>query len=181
MDVQMPEEDEGEAGLYAEEALLEEDGEEVTDYTGMDEPAGEAEEVSDDPYMEEPSEEDWEEEYKKKFYEEHKEMDFDGDGEITRYETSRWDFIHADLEEDIAGLKPLGQQCLYLDRYLLAYMEMDMDEYEQLSKMERADRMDVAYAQMCSDRNMTMDELEEIFETELGEIVQEIRESDPHI
>lgn len=156
-------------------------GEEVIDYTGMDEPAAKAEEGGGGQYMAEVlSEEDWEDSYEQDFYERHRDMDFDGDGEITLYEELRWDFIHADLEAEIADLKPLDQQMLYLGTYVLAYMEMDNEEYEQLSLMECADRMEAAYAQMCSDRNMTMDELEEIFETDLRGRIQEIRQSDPH-
>lgn len=155
--------------------------EEVIDYTGMDNPTGKAEESGSDPYMETAlSEEDWEDTYEQDFYERHKDMDFDGDGEITLYEELRWDFIHADLEVEIADLKRSGRQTFYLDTYLSAYMEMDTDEFEDLSLMERADRMEEAYAQMCSDRNMTMEELEEIFETDLSGIVQEIRQRDPH-
>ena len=157
------------------------ESEEVIDYTGMDNPTAETEEGRAVPYMAETfSEEDWIEEHEKDFYERHKDMDFNEDGEITGYESSRWDFIHADLEAEIADLKPLGQQGLYLDRYLLAYLEMDMDEFEDLSLMEQADQMDAAYAQMCSDRNMTMDELEAIFEIELRANVDAIRKSDPH-
>lgn len=156
-------------------------GEEVIDYTGMDEPAAKAEEGGGGQYMAEVlSEEDWEDSYEQDFYERHRDMDFDGDGEITLYEELRWDFIYADLEAEIADLKPLDQQMLYLGTYVLAYMEMDNEEYEQLSLMECADRMEAAYAQMCSDRNMTMDELEEIFETDLRGRIQEIRQSDPH-